>query len=153
MKLKNKKSGIIADLSDEADISNDGINIVLYCGEEIYCYNSLAELNAEWIDYEEPKEYYWIDYDGKVKSFIDLYEWQDKMKEIGNYFNSKEDAYDALDKLKAYKRLKEAGFKFSGWAHTPITKSLTGYNLHIKAYSDKLADYMDDLQFLFGGGE
>jgi HAMP domain-containing protein len=43
------------------------------------------------------------------------------------------------------------GFEFGGWTHTPITKSVIGYNLHIKAYSDKLADYMDDLQLLFGG--
>lgn len=62
-----------------------------------------------------------------------------------------EDCKQMLEKLKALKRLKEAGFEFGGWTHTPITESVTGYNLHIKAYTDKLADYMDDLQLLFSG--
>ena len=41
MKLRNKKTGEIVEATDFNIISD---------------YNSLAELNEEWEDYEEPKE-------------------------------------------------------------------------------------------------
>lgn len=152
MKLKNKKTGEIVILQGE-----------LTYGDKISHYGSLAELNEEWEDYEEPKEseYYWyIGYKNDIRrtkyhhtsDFADN-QVTETRKEIGNCFESLEEAEKAVEKLKAWKRLKEAGFEFGGWTHTPITESLTGYNLHIKAYTDKLADYMDDLQLLFGGEE
>lgn len=49
MKLRNKKTG---DVIDERDI---GWTISIMTGERIYRYDSLAELNEEWEDYE-PKE-------------------------------------------------------------------------------------------------
>lgn len=141
MKLRNKKTGKVVEWFN----NTDGI-----------FPNSLAELNEEWEDYEEQKGNWTIDPmnidyidDGKYAAPDEL----ERCEELGLKFNTKEEAEEAVEKLKAWKRLKEAGFEFGGWSHTPITQSLTCYNLHIKAYSDKLADYMDDLQLLFGGGD
>ncbi len=62
-------------------------------------------------------------------------------------FRTQGEAEEALEKLKVWKRLKDKGFVFGGWEHTPLNE----YNLHIKAYTDKLVDYKDDLHLLFGG--
>jgi hypothetical protein len=159
MKLRNKKTGEIATVegfgSAEGEIQmtytidNDETKLYLYCTP------SLTTFNEEWEDYEEPSKTIWqIKDSGELQDFEeDVFSdgYIESSKSIGNYFDTREEAEKAVEKLKAWKRLKEAGFEFGGWTHTPITKSLTGYNLHIKAYSDKLADYMDDLDLLFGG--
>ena len=156
MKLRNKKTGTITKLVGYA-ITGDGRMFLRFeddKGTYKKEYTSLAELNEEWEDYEEPKSWWYIDCDGEVFRGENAdKEHTDNHKSIGNYYISSEEAEKAVEKLKAWKRLKEAGFNFGSWSHTPITKSLTGYNLHIKAYSDKLADYMDDLHLLFGGEE
>ena len=143
MRLRNKKTGEIKAFDEVM--------------REVYKwnnYNSLAELNAEWEDApEEPKWYWYIDDAGVLQIDQVLSSEINMRKAIGNYFVTREEAEKTVEKLKAWKRLKEAGFEFGGWTHTPITESLTGYNLHIKAYTNKLADYMDDLHLLFGGEE
>ena len=156
MKLRNKKTGKIIETDYMFGVSiptTEAFGCKSY--DQIAAYSSLTELNEEWEDYEEPKEYWYINSDSVIYA-TDYGKYPDSdllREEIGNYFETKEEAEKAVEKLKAWKRLKEAGFEFGGWTHTPITKSLTGYNLHIKAYSDKLADFMDDLQLLFGGEE
>lgn len=160
MKVKNKKTGEIVDLLEILrlnDVSNE-FYLRLSDNEgrtfKVGC-NSLAELNEVWEDApEEPKEYWYIDYDGGILYGVtDDSTTEKMMKSMGNYFETEEEAEKAVEKLKAWERLKEARFEFGGWTHTPITKTLTGYNLHIKAYSEKLVDYMDDLELIFGGGE
>lgn len=146
MKLRNKKTGEILELCCHRS------------GDYREKYDSLAELVREWEDYEEPKEYWYIDSacDGDIDR-TEIFDCEhckridEFNKSIGNYFDTREEAKKAVEKLKAWKRLKEAGFEFGGWTHTPMTKSLAGYNLHIIACSDKLVDYMDDLHLLFGG--
>ena len=146
MKLRNKKTGDIVDY----------IKVIIgeFNGDEL---NTLAELNEEQEDYEKSKQYYYIEPNGVIQR-ID--EWDcctpsdvEIMKSIGNYFETEEEAEQAVEKLKAWKRLKDKGFRFGGWTHTPLTHSITGYNLHIKAYTDELANYMEDLDLLFGGEE
>lgn len=77
-------------------------------------YYSLEELNEEWEDYEEPKVIYYISWDGVVLHSSDKTGWQDT-KQIGNYFETEEEAEKAVEKLKAWKRLKDKGFRFGGW--------------------------------------
>ena len=49
MKLRNKKTGDIKDACEVLDMKQeDGV---------LYKYYSLAELNEEWEDYEEPKDF------------------------------------------------------------------------------------------------
>lgn len=100
-------------------------------------------------DYEEPKVYYYVsDFgairEGDVGKFV---EDEIVRKEIGNYFEDKEEAEQAVEKLKAWKRLKDKGFKFEGFGE------VTGYTNGIAIYAklDNSGDYADDLDLLFGG--
>lgn len=102
MKLKNKKTGEIRN----CQIMADGFIVI----------NSLKDLE-EWEDYEEPKTCWYIDCNGDIfeKSEIANY-YNPAMKEIGNYFKTKEEAERAVRKLKAWKRLREeCDFRFTGW--------------------------------------
>ena len=146
MKLKNKRSGEIKEfvLFDDRNELQGGV--------------TLKDLVEVWEDVaEEPKEYYWIDYDGKVKSFIDLYEWQDKMKEIGNYFATKEEAEKAVERLRAWKSLKDKGFRFCGWA---TNEGIRGVDFEVPDsffsehnHSCISDETRADLDLLFGGEE
>ena len=140
MKLRNKKTGEIIDTFPHKHS--------LF--EE---FNSLAELNEEWEDYEEPKEHWCITMYGGIVRIKDDEEPIDDLIEIGNYFSSKEDAYDAWDKLKAWKRLKDKGFKVDLWDYDGSDSQgriRTGRILF------RVKDYEDcekDLDLLFGGEE
>ena len=118
MKLRNKKTGEIADLDDwTLTGANDRITVESdHDMTKIFDYNSLAELNEEWEDYEEPKGYYYVTTSGLIKyddtPFCAIHK---DRKEIGNYFNTREDAELAVRKLKAWKRLKDKGFRFGHW--------------------------------------
>ena len=139
MKLKNKKTGKVIKL----DVHwIDGKN-----------YESLAEVNSEWEDYEEPKEHWCVTMYGGITRIKDDEEPIDDLIEIGNYFNSKEDAYDAWDKLKAWKRLKDKGFRPKMWEWEYIYDDNISGELIIKAHIDDATDsdgkYTKDLDLLF----
>ena len=146
MKLKNKKTGVIATLT----LSNNGESLLLMVDDEMLVYNvKLSELK-EWEDYEEePKrDYYYIDYNGTIKCFQYLdFDWQEEMKQIGNYFGTPEEAERAVEKLKAWKRLKDNGVEFS--------QGLVAFDLHgacgIQVYGHRNAE--EDLEIIFGGEE
>ena len=132
MKLRNKRTGEIVEATDFNIISD---------------YNSLAELNEEWEDYEEPKEYWLITWCGEVdKETDDGMEVDKDCKVIGNYFSSREEAEQAIEKLKAWKRLKDKGFKFVDFNRINDCASL------IRAtFDESWSEIYDDLDLLFGG--
>ena len=101
MKLRNKKTGEIVEATDFNIISD---------------YNSLAELNEEWEDYEEKGWY--ITENGEVREnrSLGIVEEESEYRKIGNCFRTKEEAEKAVEKLKAWKRLKDAGFRFQFWS-------------------------------------
>ena len=71
----------------------------------------------EWFEeVEEPKEHWMIDVFGDVDIVSSIYtdDMIDELREIGNYFETKEEAKKAVEKLKAFKRLKDKGLKFKG---------------------------------------
>lgn len=107
MKLRNKKTGEIKDACEVLDMKEDGV---------LYKYYSLAELNKDWEDVpEEPKEHYFITECGEVYPTIEYDNEDTKLsKQIGNYFETKEEAEKAVEKLKAFKRLQDLGFRFDG---------------------------------------
>ena len=114
MKLRNKKTGEIVELCSSQDFYEDKVHLFLDTKNGRQYYDSLAELNAEWEDYEEPKEYWYTDYGGRIKPMNDANDEEDvARKEIGNYFETKEEAKKAVEKLKAWKRLKDKGFRFT----------------------------------------
>lgn len=117
-------------------------------GVQLGKYSSLAEFNKEWEDYEEPKEFYVVDLDGEIlpSDFED--KTTKKSKELGNYFETKEEAEKAVEKLKAWKRLKDKGFRFTNW------KCSGKIEFTFDNYIDKsirTESAVDDLDLLFGG--
>lgn len=167
MKLKNKKTGEIVNdgyVRETHDFQFDGQKHVLAVfksnghrpPERVSgAYKSLAELNAEWEDYEEPKEHWYINENGAVLKYIpDDPDGEDKaymkyQEVIGNYFETREEAEKAVEKLKAVKRLKDKGFRFDGWKCTgSISFTFDNY------YGDgQPMSASDDLNLLFGGEE
>lgn len=140
MKLRNKKTGEIRN----CQIMADGFIVI----------NSLKDLE-EWEDYEEPKICWYIDCNGEIqpKSEIANY-YNPAMLQIGNYFATKEEAEKAVEKLKAWKRLKDLGFKCSyhssGYHRGTFTADFI--------FDEDKLPIMDtfvvkDLDLLFGGEE
>lgn len=160
MKLRNKTTGEIGNLIS-TNWNETALTIMDKDGVQLAKYTSLAELNTEWEDYEEPKTFFTIYYDGTISEFKGGDDEQIRdMKEIGNYFETREEAERAIEKLNAWKRLKEAGFEFKKWKHKSLfsyhygtVKQIDGYKIYIEAVSNKLSDNMQDLDLLFGGGE
>ena len=112
MKHKNRKTGKIVDV--RMSYREDTAPIVVSettCDEngqsQGWPYDSLAELNEEWEDYEEPKGYWMITSLGEVICPYDAGFVPKSSKEIGNYFDTREEAEKAVEKLKAWKRLKD----------------------------------------------
>lgn len=130
MKLKNKKTGEIKEVSPIA----------------IGGFRSLAELNEEWEDYEEVKEHWYINAMGLVFSCNDLSgEYVEKLKRIGNYFETIKEAKRAVECLRAWKRLEDNGFKFRAYQLQ---------ELNIKFWLDHgYTGMKDDLDLLFGSKE
>lgn len=145
MKIKNKKTGEMGDLIIDKAL------LVVRTGTAWLHYSSLAELSAEWEDApEEPKEHWYIDCDGEVISPSEALcnEEQNSMKQIGNYFETREEAEKAVEKLKAWTRLKDEGMRIYSFKKEKTGIDLDFYTLTILAPRDK-----DSLDLLFGGEE
>lgn len=101
MKLRNKKTGKIVDCA-------------VYCNGTFY--HSVNDVFEEWEDYKEPKEYWYMSNRGDIR-FIDDEDtdWDNERKLIGNYFETKEEAEQAVKKLKALTEAKEDGLKIKGY--------------------------------------
>lgn len=132
MKLRNKKTGKVIEWFN----NTDGI-----------FPDTLKKLNAEWEDYEEPKGYWCIDMYSTGIEHFNTEDDVDKFNEsIGNYFESEEEAEKAVEKLKAWKRLKDKGFRIIGWTEQSkdeIKGQIMGCNFEDAGYYD--------LELLFGG--
>ena len=151
MKLRNKKTGEVLEMERSSSVIKDKFRIYDAYKNKFYTYSSLAELNAEWEDDEEPKGTYFINTQGDVQfwdssSFAYPDDWTNE-KEIGNYFETKEEAEKAVEKLKAWKRLKDKGFRFNCWygGSKDISFSIP------QEIIDKTT--AKDLDLLFGGEE
>lgn len=144
MKLRSKKTGEIVSLEGELLFDN---KVML-----LKQYNSLAELNEEWEDYEEPKEYWAIDQFGEPINVSGLSRLQlEKLHRLGNNFPSENATMKAIEKLKAWKRLKDKGFKVDLWDYDGGNyqeRIRTGRILfRVKDYEEN-DEYLD---LLFGG--
>lgn len=116
MKLRNKKTGEIVDFGYLQSDHVAPVVLTTYENDkpEMRSYNSLADLNEEWEDYEEPKQYYWyiddlgiVSIDREDSSMIAM------RKNFGNYFETEKEAKKAVEKIKAWKRLKDGGYYFT----------------------------------------
>lgn len=134
MKLRNKETGQIFDTIQPV-LGGEG--------------SSIAELLEEWEDYEEPKKYYYLDYGGRIKAMNDANDEEDiARKAIGNYFETREEAEKAVERLKAWKRLKDRGFRFKKWDYSG------GMHIEFEFIKQSWATETEpDLDLLFGGEE
>lgn len=147
MKVRNKKTGEIKNVNHNRVLIhfNDG---------QTKCINSLAELNEEWEDYEEPKEFFAIipykkegyevfPYD----NFGHIYKLAE---ELGIAFKTREEAEKAVEKLRAWKRLKDKGFSFGGWEDCNGEINTIYFSIPENKWE---TDTCDDLDICFGGEE
>ena len=159
MKVKSKTTGITANLIVDGDHKYVSQFIVEHNdGSCLGRYETLAELNKEWADYdyEKPKEYWAID-QYCTPDRIDICKEKEDPgldyfnESIGNYFRTEEEAEKALERLRAWKRLKDKGFRFKKWdiPETPTTRHI---KLVIEAETDA-PNFPYDLDLLFGGEE
>ena len=153
MKLRNKKTGEIGELHFESD-KEYHFTVVMEDPADLMIFKTLAELNEEWEDYEEPKEYWYINNYDRIeneKGADDAW-FVIRLKQIGNYFETKEEAEKAVEKLKAWKRLKDKGFKFNGYEYmmAPGHRQRVYIDWFIPNDYEK---YIPDLDLLFGGEE
>lgn len=106
MKLRNKKTG------QEGNFIINKNHFECVDLDYVPLYFSLSELLNEWEDVQNIIWY--ITHDGSIHS-ADIGNSWTREKAIGNCFQTKEEAERVVEKLKAWKRLKDSGLKFKGW--------------------------------------
>lgn len=134
MKLKNKKTGEIKEISSYA----------IFFGS----FDSLKEINNDWEDHEEPKGHYWvIDEDGVLECrTVGDFSNEGMCKQIGSYFKTDEEAKKAVERLKALANLRKDSFQFTGWRAVKPDND-EHFKFIIGAKADSAA--IDDLSTLF----
>ncbi|MBO7735172.1 MAG: hypothetical protein J6S67_21590 [Methanobrevibacter sp.] len=148
MKLRNKKTGEVVCLHN-FELFRDPNNIVI--GD--YEYSSLAKLNEDWKDYEDVKDYWYIDYEGTIcNSIKDPVSPVFMIKEIGNYFETEEEAKEAVEKLKAWKRLRDKGVRLE-IRIIGNKKFLEPTVEEDNVTFDEAMNLTKDIEFIFGGEE
>lgn len=136
MKLRNKKTGEIRELQNIMSVMIDN-----------HIVPSLIAIENEWEGYEEPKDYYYVTTAGSIKyDDTPFYAIHRNRKAIGNYFETREEAEKAVEKLKAWKRLKDKGFKLDG-----VVDKFFCLDIYISG--DTYNNLKDDLKIVFGGEE
>lgn len=120
--LPTFKAGEIFYLSDMGNLFRESDNALAYSRSTI---DEFPNILTEWFEeIEEPtrwkpglgQKYYFLDSNGLVYNNI----WADdsidhSRFDIGNCFESREEAEKAVERLKAWERLKDAGLKFKDW--------------------------------------
>jgi len=147
MRVKNKQTGEIGNITvigDEYVVErNNGLPAR---------YETLEDLCNKWGDYKEPEEYWLIDdlnleplkVERRMFTKSEIYhELIEKRIEKGNCFETKEEAELAVKKLQAWKRLKDAGFKFHSWI---MPDNNVG---KILIWADAIPGTQEDLDLLF----
>ena len=106
-------------------------------------------------DYEEAKEYWYIaELCAGLQRKQDTDNGEDRFnKQIGNYFETKEEAEKAVEKLKAWKRLKDKNFHFL--KYSALGCGEIEFNLDFEDMDDEgeIGELQHDLNLLFGGEE
>ena len=152
-KLHPTEIGVIKTFSLSPD--DEVGEIAVQCSSCTYYYNNLAELCEKWEDYEEQKVYWYIMGKDDIRFTEDEgTDFDNKHKGIGNYFETQEEAEKTMEKLKAWKRLKDAGFRFKG---KKIDSTTYKHYVEFEVCSKDVILFNDDidadLDLLFGGEE
>lgn len=166
MRLKTKFQDEDFDLGEvvEANIYHGGDGRIKVVAEPTrggivsFYFESLKGLNEMFEDYEEPKEYWYIDpmvcgaYCTKIKKDEDLYNFN---KQIGNDFETREEAEKAVEKLKALTKLCKKGFEFNSveMFGSGLIRIEASIPINEKTTLQERSDITDSLYLLFGGEE
>ena len=165
MKLRNKKTGEIGCLQCSFGKTPEKITVVQYIdgkrGSKVWYYDTLAELTEDWEDYEEPKKGWYLSSLGlTIENAFGDDGFRKRLESICNYFETEEEAEKAVEKLKALKRLRDKGFKFTGFSEGEIKFKLDEEysEFTYKGYDEGCEFYLNDevdrdLTCLFGGEE
>lgn len=151
MKIRIKKTGEV--LEDVKYIGTTLRTITIqYLDEGILREMRIKNLSdiEEVVDNEETDIYWYINASGEIDSIYEGDEDEEdtmKTRQIGNYFKTRKEAEKAVEKLKAWKRLKDKGFRFNGWSGTRLGSSISYIS---EFYYD---EFVDDMNLLFGGEE
>lgn len=108
---------------------------------------TVARIQGVSEGYEESDEIWYIDWVGEIRSANINNEW-DGEKQIGNYFGTKEEAEKAVEKLKAWKRLKDKGFKVEGWDENHHNLGIIEFSFDM--VEKNVWEFKEDLDLLFG---
>ena len=163
MKLRNKKTGEIR----EARIMGGHLQLWVEALNDWIDYDDLDYLAHYWERYEGPKEYWAIDCfnpDGELISQFGKCSERitENRKQIGNYFETKEEAEKAAERLRAWKRLKDKGFKIESWTidvsdnyYKSGQIQLNLNNVRNRGWDEftQITEVKSDLDLLFGGEE
>lgn len=153
MKLRNKQTGEIGYLHSD---SNNQIQVARNTGYNYKYYDTLAELVEEWEDVPEPKALGWrIDEynDPEEIGFGFSLEELEYLKEIGLWFETEEETRRAVEKLKAFKRLRDKGFKFDGYDVAHKSNGNLAGQIFYDAGNYSIAGVEKEMDLLFGGEE
>ena len=113
----------------------------------------------EWEDAsKEPKEWWYIDIHGphKVTNNDEYYQQvKTASKQIGNYFETREEAEKAVEKLSALTKLCKKGFEFNSveMFGSGFIKIKASIPISEKTTLQERSDITDSLYLLFGGEE
>ena len=158
MKLKTKFQDTVFGLGEvvEADLKeeNNRIKVSIAAkagGYHTFYYDSIEDFTNEWEDaYEEPKKYWYIEENGCIDfNYYDGGSYDEDLREIGNYFETEEQAKKAVEKLEACQRLKKKGLKFK-------ESRICGSDFSVCFSLENHDDYqgsMEDFDKCFGGEE
>ena len=165
MKLKTKFQDEDFELGELADVDiatmPDGSikvqSIAERGGLHTFFYKTKAEFDANWEDApEEPKTFWAISWAGEPEEY-DVkktpQELKDMAKAIGNYFSSREKAEKAVEKLKAWQRLKDHNLKLKPGSRIFNNTDKVFTTQAVFLESDTYEYIEQDLDLLFSGGE
>lgn len=165
MKLKTKFQDEDFDLGEvvEANVYYGGsgrIKVIVEPakgGMITFYFETLKGMNEMFEDAtEEPEEWYINEYNEPEKvDFGSPIDDIESLREIGFLFKTEKEAELAIRKCKAWKRLKDEGFRFTGFEETDrgCLGDFTIYCYIKPDYTRPYDDVEDDLDLLFGGEE
>ena len=155
MKIRIKETGELLEDVKFIDTTLHKITIQ-YLDDGVLRECSIKNLSdiEEVKDYEESKEYWFIDAFGNIiqnkltkhrgDTYTDMLSDYEMQKFIGNHFETPEEAEKTVEKLKAWKRLKDKGFRF-------VRHSSTADGVHTIEYIFDDDIPVEPLDLLFGG--
>lgn len=150
MKIRNKTTGEIETLT----LNSDGETLIIMKDDEMIVYGvSLEDLVQDWEDCKELKEYWYLENDGDVGKYTwDGDDYDKRMMLIGNYFETKKEAEQAAEKLRAWKRLKDTyhiSFDLDFVKNTISFTYRIDDTLHSVVNQERII--FEDIKTIFGG--